>query len=126
MSTVHREDRRLLDRFGLTGSFPEADGGVVLAVLQRNANPSKIDAFLRRETDVEIEWDPASGAVSSHVSVVLSNDAELDLGSEVVLGNAAGAPLGTNVTDLSVVTPFQLRGVLVSGRRVPSQPLLED
>jgi hypothetical protein len=42
-----------------------------------------------------------------------------------VIGNDAGYAPGTNVTDVVVMTPFELKSVKVSGVDTPSHPLLE-
>lgn len=126
MSTLHGRDTRLLERFGLRGEVPDPGGHDLLGVLQRNANPSKIDSFLRRSTRVNVEWDPQTGQVASVVTVELHNDAPPSGLSPLVIGNAAHAPPGTNVTDLTVLTPFDLRSVLVDGVRSASQPLREE
>lgn len=123
MATSHEDDEELLTRTGLRGAMPEPDGGDALAVLQRNANPSKIDSFLRRSTQVDFQWNPTSGTVTSVVSVTLANDASGDLTNRLLFGNDAGAPQGTNVTDLTIVTPFRLEVARVEGVNAAAQPL---
>lgn len=126
MGTLHAEDDPLVDRLGLSGTVEVPEGGDVLAVLQRNAGPNKIDSFLSRSTDVDLQWNPATGDVRSVVTVELRNDAPADGYNRLVIGNSAGAPNGTSVTDLAVVTPFMLQSVRVDGNIVAAQPLLEQ
>jgi len=125
MDTLHEEDRPLLERFGLRGAVPAPNGGDLLGVLNRNAGPNKIDSFLRREVVTDVVWDPSDGHVQSTVRVTLHNDAPAEGLPQVVIGNKAGYAPGTNVTDIVVLTPFQLKSVNVSGVVTPSHPLLE-
>ena len=57
-------DAPLLERLGLTGRVERPGSGDLLAVLTRNANPSKIDAYVRRDTAL--------------AEAVLNQDDELD------------------------------------------------
>ena len=126
VSTLHAEDQQLLSRLGTTAEVPPAGGGDVLSVIQRNAGPSKIDSYLSRTTNVDVRWNPQTGDVASIVDVRLRNDAPAEGLNELVLGNGVGAPYGTNVSDLSILTPFPLMSVLVDGVSVGAQPLYED
>lgn len=126
LATSHDADQPLVERLGLDGSVPTAGDGDLLAVLQRNAGPNKVDSFLSRYTDVDIQWNPATGDVRSVVTVVLRNDAPAAGFNRLVLGNDAGAPFGANVSDVAVLTPFMLETVRVDGSIVSAQPLLEE
>src|SRR5690606_3901975 len=90
MATLHAQDRPLLDRFGLTGAVPTPEGGDLLAVLNRNAGPNKLDAYLSRSTEVQVQWDPPSGRVEMSVTVELTNGAPASGLSPTAMGNAAG------------------------------------
>ena len=93
-------------------------GGDLLAVVNRNSNPSKIDTFLRRSVDYDVDWDPTTGAVRSRVVVTMTNEVPAgDLGTEVTQPPPGAAP-ATNRTQLSVVTPFRATGALVEGEDV--------
>lgn len=116
----------LLRRVGLAGELRVPDGGDVIAVLSRNANPSKIDRFLHRDVEVAIDWDPSTGAVSSSVAVTVRNEAPSTGASHTVLGNALGLPVGTNVSDLAIVTPLETERVTVDGRDAPSRSQWND
>jgi hypothetical protein len=119
------EDDDLLERLHLPGRLRVAGGEDVLAVVNRNANPSKIDAFLRQQVDYRVDWEPSDGTVSSRVTVTLSNDAPGAGLPDLVIGNKHGLAKGTNRTDVAVVTPFQLDRVTVDGAEVPVTPTLE-
>lgn len=109
----------LLSIAGLDQQLGAPDGGDVVAVLNRNANPSKIDAYLRRSIDYDVRWDPANGQVRSRVIVTLHNDAPSSGLDPEVLGSAPGAAPGTNRTQLSVLSPFDAVGALVDGAPAP-------
>lgn len=125
MATDHRPDDALVDRLGLGGIVPTPSGSDVLGVFQRNAGPNKIDSFLSRSTDVQLQWSPVTGDVRSLVTVEVRNDAPSEGLNRLVLGNDAGAPYGSNVTDVSIITPFMLQSVRVDGAITGAQPLLE-
>ena len=115
MVSLSAPDHNLLGLVGLDNGFGPTAGEDLLAVITRNANPSKIDAYLHRETAYDVTWDPDTGAVTSEVTVTLRNDAPADGLSRDAIGNSAGLPWGTNISDLAVVTPFELDRVTVDG-----------
>jgi hypothetical protein len=125
MATLHDEDDRLLERFGLRGAVPDPEGHDVLAVFNRNAGPNTIVDYLHWGVSVSTEWNPATGEVHSTVAVTLRNDAPASGLPSVILGNAAGYQSGTNITDLTIVTPFELRTVTVDGQISASRPQLQ-
>lgn len=113
--SMHPADDDLLDLVHLGSSTPVPDGGDLLGVINRNANPSKIDAFLRRSTEVNVQWDPRSGEVGSTVAVTLVNEAPTTGWSRTVIGGGVGQPDGTNVTDLAILSPHELLRASVDG-----------
>lgn len=115
MVSLHDADRGILSRVGLDAGFEPVEGDDFLAVVSRNANPSKIDGYLHRTTSYEVDWDPETGAVEATISVELRNDAPADGLPPYVIGNSAGFPNGTNVTDLAVLTPFEATRATVDG-----------
>lgn len=123
--SAHDDDRPLIDEFALGGPRLDGQPGDVVSVVSRNAGPSKIDAYLRRDVDVSIDWAPGSGQVRSAVVVDVHNDAPAEGLSRTAIGNALGLPPGTNVMDLAVHTPHRLRSVLVDGIDTAAQPLLD-
>ena len=124
--SLHEEDAALTGPLGLAVPFDPVEGSDMLAVITRNANPSKIDAFLHRSTDAQISWDPDSGAVRTVVTVTLRNDAPASGLPRYVIGNEQGQPDGTNVTDLAVVTPFEATRATVDGVDALLRPLRDD
>lgn len=121
-ASLHAEDGELLTRVHLRGEVPSPSGGDLFGVLSRNANPSKIDAFLHRQTKVAINWNPITGEVGSTVTVRLRNDAPVTGMTPTVIGNRLGAPSGTNVTDLAILTPFELLRASIDGVPAASKP----
>lgn len=111
-------DGNLLRRMGLDTDTTADPGQDLLAVVNRNANPSKIDAFLRRSSRYDVVWDPATGRIEGRVRIELSNDAPSENLPPVVIGNGFEAPPGTNRTDVSIVTPLGLVGAVVDGEVV--------
>ncbi|MDQ2678310.1 MAG: DUF4012 domain-containing protein [Actinomycetota bacterium] len=116
--SLHPEDRDVLALSGLDRPVEAPRGGDLLAVVNRNSNPSKIDTFLERSIDYDVDWDPATGHVRSRVVVTMTNDVpDGELGTEVTLPPPGAAP-GTNRTQLSIVTPLRATGALVEGDEV--------
>ena len=121
--SLHDQDAPLIAALGLSNGFPGSVGSDVLAVVNRNANPSKIDSFLHRRTEYDVAWNPETGTVSSHVVVDLYNAAPRSGLSNLIIGNQAGFEAGTNVTELSVITPFEATGVKIDGVATTFAPL---
>lgn len=126
MVSFRAEDARLLARLGLANGLRPTDGEDLIAVLNRNANPSKIDTFLQRDSTYEVDWDPDSGALMSSIEVVLRNDAPSSGLPVDVIGNGVGLPLGTNRTDVVVLTPLEAVRATVDGDDAPIAPLRDQ
>jgi hypothetical protein len=107
---------RVVPALGLDRSLARPAGGDLLAVVSRNANPSKIDAFLSRTVDLDVSWDPRSGRTSTTVEVTLTNSSPDSEVAAEVLRPAPGAPPGSNRTQLAVITPSRLERAWVDGR----------
>ena len=118
-------DQPLLAALGIDGVLPIPVEGDVLGVINRNANPSKIDTYLHRSTTVDVVWDPETGEVSEVVTVTLRNDAPGTGLPPAVIGNDAGLPPGTNVTDLALLTGYELSEVTLDEQPVVSRPVYD-
>lgn len=117
--TLHESDRPFLERLGVDGAVRVTDGNDLLAVISRNSNPSKIDSYLERAIDNRVTWDPETGDVRSQVVVTLTNTAPAE-GLAPLVGLApAGAPHGTNRTELAVLTPLDSSGASIDGVAAP-------
>lgn len=126
--TTGSDGSELLRATSMDQPLDAPEGGDLLAVINRNANPSKIDAYLRRTIDYEISWEPSSGAIRSRVVITLQNDAPAEGLPPVVNGSAAATPPGTNRTEVSVLSRFDALGAMVDGetRAFSSRPDLDD
>jgi hypothetical protein len=113
-----KADQPVLDRLGLAGAFPAADGHDLLAVTTQNAANNKIDVYLRRSISDAVRYDPANGAVASRVTVTLHNGAPAQGLPSEVIGSyfGSGLPPGTNETWLTLYSPLGLRSATVNGR----------
>jgi hypothetical protein len=119
----HPADQPLLARLGLEGAFPQpGPGRDVLAVTLANAANNKIDAYLGERIADSVSYDPATGKVTSNVTVHLDNTAPDHGLPDYVIGSFSGSglPPGTNHTWLSIYSPFPLTGAAVDGRAVAS------
>ena len=126
MVSLHADDHPLLGRVGLDNGFVPTPGDDLFAVVSRNANPSKIDSFLHRDSTYDVTWDPESGAIDASVSVFLRNDAPAGGLPAYAIGNSAGLPIGTNISDLAIVTPFEATSVTVDGIDADVSSLFDD
>jgi hypothetical protein len=110
MWSNHPADQPVLRRVGLAGAFPDSDGHDLLAVTTQNAANNKLDAYLQRSITDDVTYDPASGQVKAHVTVLLHNEAPSTGLSSEVLGSYAGSnlSLGTSQTWLTVYSPLGL------------------
>jgi hypothetical protein len=97
-------EQELFDRLGLTGALPAvgADGG--FSAYLSNSGNSKIDYFLRRDTDITIDTEP-DGTRRLVATVTFHNDAPSTGQPEVVIRNAQGLPPGTNYARLTFYGP---------------------
>lgn len=110
------DDEVLLERLDLTGEIERPGSGDVLAVLTRNANPSKIDAYLERSSRYDVTWDPETGQVQARLTVTLHNTAP-ETGLPGVVGQPVdGLAEGSNRTVVSVLSPWAIEGAMLDGQ----------
>ena len=126
MVSLHDVDHPLLARLALDYGFVPVEGDDLLAVVTRNANPSKIDSYLSRDITYDVRWDPETGSIGATVTVVLRNDAPAGGLPPYLIGNSGGRPDGTNITDLAIVTPFEATSATVDGVETVMSPLRDD
>lgn len=105
----------LLARSGLDGSL-RSDGVDQVAVTHSNTRVNKVDSYLHRTVDVQVELDDATTSVRSTVTVTLTNTAEEGLPEEVT-GDELGDGLAEldHRLNLSIYTPWELKRVTVDG-----------
>lgn len=120
-------DQPLLAAIGIDGVLPvpEEGDGDVLGVINRNANPSKIDTFLHRSTEVEVNWDLDTGEVFEEVAVTLRNEAPGVGMPELIIGNQSGFPPGTNLTDVALLSGYELTEATLDGEPVVTRPVYD-
>lgn len=128
------EGGAFLHRIGTTGALgPVAGDG--LAVTTNNSIGGKMDLFLHRFVRYDVEWDPATGAVSATAEITLRNEAPTSGLPDYVLAavpaaaehpELAGVPPGTNRTYLSVFTPLELADATVDGEPAGFEPQREQ
>ncbi|MCU0269474.1 MAG: DUF4012 domain-containing protein [Acidimicrobiales bacterium] len=120
------DEQELFDRIGMGGAFPTTPPGDLLSVVHVNANPSKIDAYLRREVTYDVEVDPRTGAVDAVVTAHLRNDAPAGGLPDYVIGAADPAqPPGTNRMLLSIYSPHELVRAELDGVSIPLEDVAE-
>lgn len=117
----------------IDGAFPPAQsvGSDVLSVRTANANPSKIDAYLRRDIDHDVVIEPTTGTLTATTTVTLHNDAPSIGLPDAVIGNRQlveglpGPPPGTNRLQLTLYTPHQVVGARLGDESLPLAQLPE-
>ena len=118
--TFGADEAALLDRVGLSGRIPDVRPGQdFLAVLSNNTNPNKIDAYLERSVRHDVVWDVDGAQLSATTTIDLHNRARVDDLPEVVVGNDHDNPVGSNRTNLSVLSPLTVSELRVDGEVVP-------
>lgn len=99
--------QRLTSSLGLSGAIAPIGPGDYLAVSHLNGGPNKLDAYLQRAVDYEVEIEPDTGLLGAVVTVTLTNNAPTNLPSYAG-GNSHGYPSGTNRATVVVHTPHDL------------------
>lgn len=113
--SLHDDDVELLERLGLDGALAPPPGGDLLSVTTRNANPSKIDAYLYRDVAYDVDWNPVTGQVRSRATVTLRNEVPEEGLPPVVTQSPEGTRRGTNRTQVSVFSPLDVTGATIDG-----------
>jgi hypothetical protein len=111
------KDTPLLERVGLYGPAARSGDEDLLSVVSRNANPSKIDAYLERTIDYDVSWNPSTGRTHARVTVRLTNSVPEGALPPVVVQTPPGVPPGTNRTQLSVLSPLSAPTATIDGVR---------
>jgi hypothetical protein len=119
MSAFTLERNALLDRIGLRRTLQRQGQEDILSVVNRNANPSKIDAFLRREVTYSVGWQPGTGQVRSVVTVRLVNDVPPTGLDDLQVQPPPATQPGTNRTQLSILSPLAAVEAHRDGQPVP-------
>lgn len=121
--SFHHSEQSLIRALGLSGAFPSARGGDLLAVTTQNADNNKIDAFLTRTINDRVRYNPGSGAVSATVTVTLHNAAPSSGLPGYLIGSYPGShiPPGANLTWLTLYSPLSLQSAFTGNSPLPSR-----
>lgn len=113
--SMHRDEMPFLRRLGLEGAVAPVHGADLLAVINRNVNPSKIDSYLERSVTDRVTFDPRTGDVAARVEITLVNTAPPNGLAKAVGNPPPGSPAGTNRTEVAVLTPFHATAATIDG-----------
>lgn len=100
-----------LARTDLLRRWPENTGADFLSILQSNAAPTKLDAYLQRSWEYDLSFDPETGAANGTLALTLTSTATADLpnyvtaAGEEVPGSEQRRPQD-NWTFASLITPL--------------------
>ena len=126
MATGVDGDRALLDRLGLSAPLPQTDGDL-LTIVERNKAPNKLDVFLKRSHTYDVAWSSETGARTATLTSTYTNDvADPARLPPVVVGNQTGAPAGTQIREVSILSPSRNATLEVNGERTPARLALEE
>ena len=112
--STHPQIQALFQELALDGAIPSRNDGDYLSITQSNENPSKIDAYLKRDVTYNATFWPDTGEVDSDLDIRLTNSAPDALLPVDVIGNAADKPVGTNHLFLTVYTPLTANGATIN------------
>jgi hypothetical protein len=118
--------QKLFGRIGALGQFAPDHGSDYLSLRSANANPNKIDSFLKRSITYDVAYDPGTGNASTTATITLQNTARPNCGPEYLCGNAKDpvnrpqggpgvVPAGTNTMYLSYYSPLNLISATLNG-----------
>ena len=120
------EEQGAFELVGADGRLEIPDGADGFAVVQQNAGNNKLDAYLQRSITYEPRVDVSSGALTATMRIELRNEVpSLDLPLPVV-GNARGAPAGTNIAWFTVFTPHVVTSATIDGEPMVSGGSVEQ
>jgi hypothetical protein len=119
------DEQAAFERLRATGELAIGAGHDGFSVVQQNTGNNKIDAYLQRAITYEPTIDAATGELTASLRVVLRNEVpSVDLPDPVV-GNSRGAPVGTNVTWLTIFTPHLVTEATLDGAPISLGPSRE-
>ena len=125
-ATIDPTSGDVLHDWGLTGALdPVQDRADSVTVTTANAAGNKIDLFLHRRENYDVQWDPATGAVTSTLRLTLENTAPASGLPDYVIGNPIGLPTGTNRSFVSIYSPLALEAARLGDEPVALQSEVE-
>jgi len=117
MTTFDEELNHFLQNVLLLNRFPAPDGDDFLAVATSNAAPNKLDAYMTRSINYDVQLDPASGRLKSKVRVFLTSVVPDGLPDYVTGLDEAfeNVRRGENRSKVIVYSPHEIVGALQDG-----------
>lgn len=109
--TTNERTNTVLRQVHLLHDFPPPDDDDFLTVVQTNAAASKLDAYLRRIVEYEVDFDPESGQLSGIARVTFVSSATPDLPEQLT----GTAEVGRN-------NPIEREHRLLAGIFTPHRP----
>ena len=110
-----------LDRIGISGRWTTTPGSDYISVRSANMLNNKIDAFLWRTIDVDIQLDDENNTVHTTVTVTLRNDAPANGLPPYLIGNDRGLAVGTNRNLVTLYSPLRFESVTIDDERAGVQ-----
>ncbi len=108
----------LIEATGLDNSFPRPDGNDLIGLVHQNSGQNKIDVYLQRQLDYELEIN--DGIATGTVTATFSNDAPSSgLPDAVLASNDQGYPLGTNVALVHLHSGLDVVAATIDGIETP-------
>lgn len=114
LTTFDPDEVGFLKRTGLATTAVAPPSGDVVELMNSNVGPNKIDALLRRSMEFNIRIDEETGDLDGTIRVTLTNDSD-GAGAPYVVANTRNEPPGTNITNLILHTPHQIRSTTIDG-----------
>lgn len=106
--------------------WPPEEGADSVLVTTTNAAANKLDLFLHRREQYDVQWDPETGQATATLRLTLENRADPAAPyPDYVMGNAVGLPRGTNRSYLSIYSPFVLDAARIGGQPAGLQSEVE-
>ncbi len=95
MVTFNEQENAFLDRIWLSADFPDVGTAVdMVGIYGQTGTASKLDGYASRTATYDVMVNPETGAVTSELVMVESNDAPADAGDYVLGRGDVGGPAG--------------------------------
>jgi hypothetical protein len=113
------DEQEFFAALGAAGELSAPSGVDSFMLVTQNDGNNKIDSYLQRSIDYEVQVDPTTGELEAVAVITLRNDAPAaGLPLAIIGNNDQGLPLGTNAIYFSFYTPHLLRRADFDGERM--------
>ena len=116
MLTFDDDENELFGQLGLDGRLEVPDGSDVVGVFHSNTGQNKLDAYLERTVDYDVDLDWETQTVSSTLTVDLTSTAPSQGRPPIVIANREGHRPGTNSANVFILTPLEVDAIRVNGQ----------